>query len=109
MKYADHVTILNAPHVEDGYNGGQRPDWPNATATRVPAAVQWQSTREDVEGRQTTISRATINTPPDAPLKATSRVQWDGLTFEVDGEAALHKRRGRPHHLEGVLRVVNES
>lgn len=44
---------------------------------------------------------------PTADLRATDRVEWDGGSYEVEGEVERHKARGLLHHYSAVLtRVV---
>lgn len=89
MKLGDvTVVVLRAPHGADDPYGNSEPDWSAATSTQVPGCnVQPLSVTEVTVGRETLVSRWQLFAPPDTDLLATDRVQYDGATYEVDGEA----------------------
>lgn len=105
MVLYDTVTRRRAALVAGPY-GSQTLDWPNATSVVYRAEVQPVSSTEDVVNQQRTVTRWRLFLGPDADLLATDRIEWDGGTFEVDGEVERWKRRGVLHHLEAVLMRV---
>lgn len=102
MRLHDTVDRLRAPLVGGPY-GNQTRDWANATSVTYPAEVQPVSSTEDVVNQQQTITRWRLFLGPTADLEATDRIEWDGDTYEIDGDVERWKRRGAPHHLEAVL------
>ncbi|WDZ87188.1 phage head completion protein [Micromonospora cathayae] len=106
MRLRDQVTRVRAPLV-DGPYGNQQRDWDNATAQPYPAEVQPVSSTEDVVNQQQTVTRWRMFLGADADLEATDRFEWDGGTYEVDGDVERWKRRGVLHHLEAVLMRVD--
>lgn len=108
MNYADKVTRVRAGVTTGPYNSSVR-DWENAARLVFPAAVQPLSSSEDVVAQQRTETRWRVFTVPVAGFEATDRVEWDGGTYEVDGDVEVHKRRGVPHHLELVIARVEQE
>lgn len=105
MILRDQVVQLRAPLVGGPY-GGQDRDWGNATPTPRQADVQPVSSTEDVVNQQRTVTRWRLTLYPDRDVEATDRFEWDGDTYEVDGEVERHKRRGALHHYTAVLMRV---
>jgi hypothetical protein len=83
----DHVVVVRrATTTEDPY-GNQSRDWTRASATRVEGcSVQPVLGAEQTVGRETVVSRWQLFAPDHIDLLATDRVEWDGGTYEVDGE-----------------------
>lgn len=108
MRYHDEVTRARAALVPGPYNS-QVPDWPGAGRDRFPASVQPLSSSEDVVQQQRTETRWRVFTVPGAQFRATDRVEWDGGTYEVDGDVEVHKRAGITHHLELVISRVEQG
>lgn len=101
--FSDLCTVLNAGLVE-GYGGQQKRDWDNAIPTPdVRCSIQPVDSAEDTAARTTSVTSWWFATLPETPLDRHSRIEWDGLTLEVDGEVAVWKRRGRPYRLEAKL------
>lgn len=82
----DTATVLRAPIIS--INGAQVRDWPRAaTHTLSRIQITAQSTSRDFEGRVTQVTdRRTLRAPYDADIQPGDRVQWNGVTYEVDGE-----------------------
>jgi len=83
----DSVTVVRAPLVTDRY-GGKIRDWPTATRTAYAGvSVQPAGSTEDVRDREHISNRFTLFTSRgfDIDLLATDRVEWNGLTLQVDG------------------------
>lgn len=82
----DTATVIRAPLIT--VNGGQIRNWPGAamhTLSRIQITAQ--STSRDFEGRVTQVTdRRTLRAPYDADIQPGDRVQWNGVTYEVDGE-----------------------
>lgn len=101
----DTVTIVRAPLISGPYNSSTY-DWANATRTTAAASVHPVSSTEDVVQQQRTETRWKLYLDPYADLAATDRVEWDGDSYEVDGEVERHKARGLLHHQSAVLTRV---
>lgn len=112
MNLRDTVIRRRALQTATGY-GNTRRDWANATIQPYPAEVQpfpgASSSSEDVVDQNRTTTRWRIFLGPDADLAATDRIEWDGLTYEVDGDVERWKRRGRLHHLEAILIKITQG
>lgn len=109
-RYGDVVRVLRAPLSAPGRNGVRLPLWADAVPSEpVRASVQPESSEEETTGRQTAITRWRLFAGPGTDLLATDRVLWDDLVLEVDGEVARWKHRGRPHHVEAVLKRAADS
>lgn len=108
MLLRDSVVRRRAPLIAGGY-GTQVRDWPNATSVTYPAEVQPVSSTEDVVDQQRTITRWRLWLAPTDDLAATDRIEWDGGTYEVDGDVERWKRHGRQHHLRAVLVRVTQG
>ncbi|MFI1580015.1 hypothetical protein [Embleya sp. NPDC020630] len=112
--YAQTVVIVRAPLVADRYGSEQR-DWDAATRTEVsgvnvqPASAPAQST-EYITDRQTTATGYRLYTPRgmDLDLQETDRVEYAGMTLEVDGKVGRWPRPGGGvHHVEAELMEVD--
>lgn len=80
------VVVRRATNAQDTY-GNDTPDWSSATSTTVGGcSVQPQIGSEVTVGRETVVSRWLLYAPDGTDLLATDRVEWDGGTYEVDGE-----------------------
>lgn len=108
MRLSDQVTQVRAPLVPDRY-GNLRRDWAAATRTVRPADVQPLSTDEVTVDQQRTITRWRMVLHPDRDVEPTDRIEWDGGTYEVDGDVRRWKRRGAVHHLQAVLMRINQG
>lgn len=101
----DTITRRRAPLVTAGY-GNQSRNWAAATSQAYPARVSPVSSTEDVVDQPRTLTRWKCTVGPDADLAATDRIEWDGATYEVDGEVEVHKGRRGPHHKTAILMRV---
>uniref|UniRef100_UPI0026F45B7A hypothetical protein n=1 Tax=Nocardiopsis sp. YSL2 TaxID=2939492 RepID=UPI0026F45B7A len=69
--------------------------------------IQPASTSEDTEGGDTVEEEWTAIGPPGADVRATDRVRWRGLEYQVEGRPEpWPDERGQPHHIEMQLRRV---
>lgn len=113
MMYTSSITVLRAPVVTDRYNS-PRPDWSNATRTRVDnVSVQpTSSTETTTEPREQTITgwRVFTRAGVDLDVRASDRVELEnGTVCEVVGEIARWPhpiRPGQVHHVELDLQRV---
>lgn len=117
VTYRDQADLVNAPLVS-GYGGQQERDWDAASVKAdIPCNVQPDDGSEELERRETTVTRWRLFCGPSEPLTAYSRVRWagaldpDGVTvsdLEVEGDVEVHSLRGRRHHLEVRLKRVRD-
>jgi hypothetical protein len=111
--YAHSILRVRAPLTTDRYNNQVR-DWAAAQRSPVsgvnvqPAGSPPQSD-EDTTGRQTTVTGWRLYTPPgmDIDLLETDRIEYGGMTLEVDGKVGRWRISGRVHHVEAALREVD--
>lgn len=107
--FRDQCTLLNADLV-DGFGGQRVRDWDNATPTpNVACSIQPATTSEDTDRRHTTTTAWAFYCPPGEPFDDDTRVEWDGLTLDVDGEVGVWKRRGRAWRLEATLKKIDDE
>lgn len=82
------VYRLRAELTVDGY-GDRAPDWSDpARMALMGAAVAPQSQREDLIGRDATLTTATVYVRASAlvDVRASDRMEVRGVVFDVDGE-----------------------
>lgn len=103
------VTVLRAPLVGNRYNGQVR-DWTNATRTDVDGvSVQPATSTEDVRDREllTNTYKLFTDRGRDIDLLATDRIEWNGMTLQVDGDPNRWPAPGGGvHHVEAALKLV---
>lgn len=82
----DTVTVVRAPMITK--NGAEVRDWKNATTFMLTnVQVTAQATSRDFEGRVTQVSdRRTLRAKYQADIQPGDRIEWNGDTYEVDGE-----------------------
>ena len=106
----DTVTVVRAPLAAGRY-GGQSRDWSNATRTDYPGVcVQPVSSTEDVRDRELLVGMFTLFTSrgQDIDLLATDRIEWGGITLQVDGDVNRWPAPGGGvHHVEASLKQVS--
>jgi hypothetical protein len=100
------VTVLDAPLVTDSRHGTQRRDWTDATETELSGcSVQPWTADEATADREFTATHVRLFAPFGNLPYATSRIVYDGVTYEVDGEPARWRDdAGRPDHVEASLK-----
>ncbi len=85
----DRVTILVPDLTTDPY-GNSLPNWSSVTSTTVVGMVEPISVQEDQgAGRDQSVARYRVWLPHGTNVTAQSRLQWQGLTLEVDGPPQL--------------------
>ena len=107
---SDTVTVVRAPVVVDRY-GAEVRDWANATRTLLEGCrVQPldSSGGQIIEPRRdAVVTRWRLFAPAGADLVATDRVEWQGGTYEVDGDVQRWSSpTGALAHVEALLRRV---
>lgn len=115
LMFMQSVVRLRAPLVEDRYRNKKR-DWDNAERTTVdevnvqPAGIPVRS-QEDTQDRQTTVTGWNLQTREgvDLDLRETDRIEFDGMTLEVDGKVGRWPDpfTGGVHHIEARLKEVD--
>ena len=82
----DTVTVLRPAAKTE--RGSTVPDWANATsATLTGVQVTAASTSEDRDGRvDNAADKFTLRAPYEADIQSGDRVEWNGVTYEVDGD-----------------------
>ena len=100
------------PHTVTVINPAGRDQWGDTqaggTETDVPGCF-WQpegSEEEQTGGRDLVTAIARVFMPPTAPVTAISQIRFNGTTYEVHGQPALHYTPAGPHHYEVQLRAV---
>lgn len=84
----DSVVILRAPAAADRYGSRSRTgrDWSDPVRTTSRAHVQPGARAESGGDRDTVTTGIRIWLPAGTDVTATDRIEWDGRTWEVDGE-----------------------
>lgn len=107
--FGDSVVVVRAPVVRDRWDNDVA-DWTTATRTTVTRVVVIPTSQvEDAAGNRVAISSGwRLHSAPgvDIDLRATDRVEWQGMSLEVVGEVARYPhpiRPGHVHHVEAQL------
>lgn len=107
---ADACVILRAPFKVDKYgNTTSVRDWANATRTQCTRlSIQPDGTSEATGERVTVVTGWRLITARgvDFPAIPGDRVEFDGITAEIDGEIGRFRMAGRLHHCELRLKRV---
>lgn len=101
------VTLVRAASATSRY-GDEVKDWANATRVDTIGWVAQRDRDEDVDSREAQVRSYVVYLPPGTDVTGLDRVEWDDLTFEVEGppnRAWSPKMRGE-HHLELDIRLV---
>jgi head-tail joining protein len=101
----DSVVRRRAPLTSAGY-GNQARDWTAATSQTYVARVSPVSSTEDVVEQPRTVTRWKCTVDATADLVSTDRIEWDGATYEIDGDVEVHKGLRGVHHQSMVLMRV---
>lgn len=98
-----HTVTVIQPAGRDGWGDTQAGD----TETDVPGCF-WQprTTSERTTGQDTVTVNPWVSMPPSTDIRPTSRVRFEGVTYEVVGAPALHHTPAGPHHHEVELNEV---
>lgn len=115
MLFHQSFVRVRAPLVADRY-GNRKRDWENAehltvTGVNIQPAGSPRQSEEHTTDRQTTITGWELQTPEgtDLDLLETDRVQFDGMTLEVDGKVGRWPDPFGPgvHHIEARLKEID--
>lgn len=101
------VTWQQPGETVDGYNNPVD-DWSDdaRTDTTIDVYLEQQSTSEQLDGRDTTVTRLRLFAN-ELGIQAGHRILRDGLLYTVDGDCAVFNTPAGPHHLEcGLKRVT---
>ena len=81
----DTITVKRAALVDS--RGTKVRDWANAASFAVNGcSVQPSTSSRDFDGRTTQVTEEwTLYAPPGSDLQAGDRIEWNGLTFEING------------------------
>ena len=99
------VTILRATTTTDRYENVVV-SWSSPTETGVKGWITQRNRSEDNDQRSAEISDWVLFAPADTDIVAGDRVQWGGVTYEVDGPPLRAYTPRGEHHVEAGLRVV---
>jgi head-tail adaptor len=99
------VTILTAGTTTNRYGDAEK-DWSDPTEETVKGWVSQSTQSEDHEQREAQVSDWVLYLHPDVTISGANRVQWEGITFEVEGPTRPAWTPRGVHHLEVPLRVV---
>lgn len=107
---ADTVTIVRAPYKVDKYgNTTTQRDWLNAIRTTVLGVSVQPDVSTEATGDRTSVVtgwRLITRKGRDFPALSGDRIEFDGMTLEVDGEVGRYRMGSRIHHVEARLKRV---
>jgi hypothetical protein len=70
-------------------------------------SVNSRYSQEQTGLRDTVVTSLIVYAPPGADIRPTSRIEFQGIRYQVEGEPAVwDDARGRPHHLEVSMQRV---
>lgn len=104
----DTVTVLRVGTATDRYGDTVAGDWTSATATAITQCrIQPAAGPEDTVDRDQITRRWLLFAPADADIRASDRVRWQGVDYDIDGELRRwNSPTGRLAHIEAdLLRV----
>ena len=107
MRFHDSGTRLRGVVVAGTQGRPDRLDWASPTALDMPCEFQPNSTSENVDNQDRTVTSWRLFLPPAADITAVDRWRFLGVVYEVDGEVERHRRGGREHHVELVVSRVS--
>lgn len=115
LLFHQSFTRVRAPLMVDRYQNKKR-DWTNAervvfSGVNIQPAGSPPQSDEDTIDRQTTVTGWELQTPEgvDLDLLETDRVEYDGMTLEVDGKVGRWPDPFGPgvHHVEARLKEID--
>lgn len=98
------VTIVRPTTTVDRY--GDAVKGTTGRSWRTLARVVQINRTEDHDGREARVTSWLLYLPAGTDVVALDRVQWDGLTFEVDGVPNRAPDRRQEHHVECNLTIT---
>ena len=108
----DTIIVQNAELVKDPRDNAWYRDWDNATETEVegcniqPTRLSDKLRDEDDHEREFHLTYFRGFAPLDAPLDYTSRVLFEGETYDVQGKPTPWRRlNGQAHHIAFMMKL----
>jgi hypothetical protein len=102
------ITVVRPGAKRADYGTGNQPDWATATRTSVAGcSVQPAQGPAYTIDRDSYQSRWTVWAPVATDVAATDRVEWDGQTYEVDGEVQRWRFGGLAHLVLNLRRSTD--
>ena len=102
------TSLLTRPVTVTTVTPGAPDDYGNPTqetsTVEVRGRLSQQTTVENVDGRDVTITQTRLFLLPDVTITSTSRVTVGDRTFDVDGQPNVVYAATNPHHLEVPLK-----
>jgi hypothetical protein len=110
MRLGPHtITVVRPGTKPVDYGSGTQPDWDTATRTTVDGcSVQPAPADEFTVDRDTFITRWQVFAPGGTDASATDRVEWQGDTYDIDGDV-LRWEFGALAHVVITLRRSTDS
>lgn len=83
--FSETVTLVSRGGVtgQDEYGNDM---YGPVVRTDYPAWLEQRNGTEDTNAREQSVANMWLFLPLDAPLESVDAVEWDGRTWEVDGE-----------------------
>ena len=100
----DTVTRIR-PTTKDS-RGSLVPDWDNADCLDIfDCSMQPATTTLSTDGRVLGVSdRYTLFAPPDADIEEGDRIEFNGKTYEIEGDVRVQPAAARLEHIQVTLR-----
>lgn len=99
------IDIVTPAQTTDRY-GDTVKDWAGATRTSTRGWISQRASSEVLGRREAGVTEWVLFIDADTPLTQFDRVEWDGLTFDVDGPPHPAWTPRGEHHVEAGLRIV---
>lgn len=106
MIFDTDITLIGLEEAPAGTSRYGDPEYEPDEGTDVPAHVEPLDATEEEVNRNTRLNRYRVTVALEAEVDGLSTVQWNGKTYEVQGEPALFGGYRGPHHLEFEMRGV---
>jgi hypothetical protein len=103
MRFHDSGTRLRGVVVAGTQGRPDRLDWTSPTELDMACEFQPNSTSENVDNQDRTVTSWRLFLYAGADITAADRWRFLGVVYEVDGEVERHRRGGREHHVELVV------
>lgn len=110
MKLGSHtITRLRATERQSDYGNTTELDWTTPARTDIDGcSVQPASSDEFTIDRDSFTTRLIAYVPSSAELRASDRVEWQGITYDIDGDV-LRWDFGALSHIVINLRRSDEA
>jgi hypothetical protein len=100
-----NATIVTPGVTTDRYNNASK-NWTAATRTPVKAWISQRNRAEVLGNREAQLSDWIAYLPAGTEIDGGDRIEWESLTFEIDGPPNPAWSPRGPHHVEVQLRLV---